>query len=299
MTTVLGFVLVPVGLSATAVPIQIREHTAVGYSNIMWVQLFWKRSGGIIKTACQMFLLGRHCRARPDRVLCDSVVLCSPVQSSVLFVPNERLPLPFTANTALHSLRGTKAPLLWGENGCKCEHSVSLLSLRSVCPFFSFLKCLSQFVLSIHSCTDVPRNFTVKLVTKTTVLLSWKFYDSRFPYKCTVSKASCMSSLTHTHLDVTVQNLSIRIYLQIEYHRQKSDIDARMTKTLITNLRPNTTYEFRISCQDSSDGGPKHKLVARTAPHIQIRKPELDLKRESESTLTIVFPPLETKDLIK
>lgn len=136
MTTVLGFVLVPVGLSATAVPIQIREHTAVGYSNIMWVQLFWKRSGGIIKTACQMFLLGRHCRARPDRVLCDSVVLCSPVQSSVLFVPNERLPLPFTANTALHSLRGTKAPLLWGENGCKCEHSVSLLSLRSVCPFF-------------------------------------------------------------------------------------------------------------------------------------------------------------------
>ncbi|XP_048038111.1 receptor-type tyrosine-protein phosphatase S isoform X14 [Megalobrama amblycephala] len=117
---------------------------------------------------------------------------------------------------------------------------------------------------------DVPKNFTVKLVTKTTVLMTWKFSDSRFPFRC-----------------------------MIEYNRQKVDIDARMTKTLITNLRPNVTYEFRITCQDSSDGGPKHKLIARTAPPILVRKPELDLKREPDSTLTIVFPPMENKDLIK
>ncbi|ROL54969.1 Receptor-type tyrosine-protein phosphatase S [Anabarilius grahami] len=117
---------------------------------------------------------------------------------------------------------------------------------------------------------DVPKNFTVKLVTKTTVLLTWKFFDSRFPYRC-----------------------------MIEYNRQKVDIDARMTKTLITNLRPNVTYEFRITCQESNDGGPKHKLIARTSPPILVRKPELDLKREPDSTLTIVFPPLENKDLIK
>ncbi|XP_050950448.1 receptor-type tyrosine-protein phosphatase S [Labeo rohita] len=117
---------------------------------------------------------------------------------------------------------------------------------------------------------DVPKNFTVKLVTKTTVLLTWKFSDSRFPYRC-----------------------------MIEYNRQKVDIDARMTKALITNLRPNSTYEFRITCQESSDGGPKHKLVARTAPPILVRRPELDLKREPDSTLTIVFPPLESKELIK
>ncbi|XP_016330008.1 receptor-type tyrosine-protein phosphatase S-like isoform X26 [Sinocyclocheilus anshuiensis] len=117
---------------------------------------------------------------------------------------------------------------------------------------------------------NVPKNFTVKLVTKTTVLLTWRFSDSRFPYRC-----------------------------MIEYHRQKVDIDARMTKALITNLRPNSTYEFRITCQESSDGGPKHKLIARTAPPILVRKPELDLKREPASTLTIVFPPLESKELIK
>ncbi|XP_016099289.1 receptor-type tyrosine-protein phosphatase S isoform X6 [Sinocyclocheilus grahami] len=117
---------------------------------------------------------------------------------------------------------------------------------------------------------NVPKNFTVKLATKTTVLLTWKFFDSRFPYRC-----------------------------MIEYNRQKVDIDARMTKALITNLRPNSTYEFRITCQESSDGGPKHKLIARTAPPILVRKPELDLKREPDSTLTIVFPPLESKELIK
>uniref|UniRef100_A0A672PZ33 protein-tyrosine-phosphatase n=1 Tax=Sinocyclocheilus grahami TaxID=75366 RepID=A0A672PZ33_SINGR len=110
---------------------------------------------------------------------------------------------------------------------------------------------------------DVPKNFTVKLVTKTTVLLTWRFSDSRFPYRC-----------------------------MIEYHRQKVDIDARMTKALITNLRPNSTYEFRITCQESSDGGPKHKLIARTAPPILVRKPELDLKREPDSTLTILISVL-------
>ncbi|XP_059399096.1 receptor-type tyrosine-protein phosphatase S-like isoform X17 [Carassius carassius] len=117
---------------------------------------------------------------------------------------------------------------------------------------------------------NVPKNFTVKLVTKTTVLLTWKFFDNRFPYRC-----------------------------MIEYNRQKVDIDARMAKALIINLRPNNTYEFRIGCQESSDGGPKHKLIARTAPPILVRKPEFDLKREPDSTLTIVFPPLESKELIK
>uniref|UniRef100_A0A673NCY8 protein-tyrosine-phosphatase n=1 Tax=Sinocyclocheilus rhinocerous TaxID=307959 RepID=A0A673NCY8_9TELE len=113
--------------------------------------------------------------------------------------------------------------------------------------------------------TDVPKNFTVKLVTKTTVLLTWRFSDSRFPYRCMVSK---------------LMN------------------PVLMTKALITNLRPNSTYEFRITCQESSDGGPKHKLIARTAPPILVRKPELDLKREPDSTLTIVFPPLESKEAV-
>ncbi|TSK53735.1 Receptor-type tyrosine-protein phosphatase S [Bagarius yarrelli] len=117
---------------------------------------------------------------------------------------------------------------------------------------------------------DVPKNFTVKLVTKTTVLLAWKFSDSRSPYRC-----------------------------MIEYNRQKVDTDARMTKALITNLRANSTYEFRVTCLDSGEGGPRHRLVARTAPAILNIKPELDVRREPENTVTLILPPLETRDIIK
>ncbi|XP_058256378.1 receptor-type tyrosine-protein phosphatase S isoform X9 [Hemibagrus wyckioides] len=117
---------------------------------------------------------------------------------------------------------------------------------------------------------NVPKNFTVKLVTKTTVLLAWKFSDSRYPYRC-----------------------------MIEYNRQKVDIDARMTKALITNLRANSTYEFRITCLDSGDGGPRHRLVARTAPSLLNSKPELDVRREPDNTVTIILPQLETRDTIK
>ncbi|XP_057181731.1 receptor-type tyrosine-protein phosphatase S isoform X10 [Triplophysa rosa] len=130
----------------------------------------------------------------------------------------------------------------------------------------AFTKVISQRT----SQANVPKNFTVKLVTKTTSLITWKFSDSRVPYRC-----------------------------MIEYNRQKVDIDARMTKALITNLRPNTTYEFRITCQDNAEDGSKHKLTARTAPPILVRKPELDIKREPDNTLTILFPPLEAKDVIK
>lgn len=86
---------------------------------------------------------------------------------------------------------------------------------------------------------------------------------------------------------------------QIEYNRQKVDIDARMTKALITNLRANSTYEFRITCLDSGDGGPRHRLVARTAPSLLNSKPELDVRREPDNTVTIILPQLETRDTIK
>ncbi|KAF7202504.1 receptor-type tyrosine-protein phosphatase S isoform X5 [Nothobranchius furzeri] len=115
---------------------------------------------------------------------------------------------------------------------------------------------------------NVPKNFTVKWVTKTTVVLAWKFSESRSPYKCT-----------------------------IEYNRQKMDVDARQLKMFITGLRPNTTYEFRVTCQESMDGGPRHRVVARTAPHILVKKPKLDIYAEPENILTMSFPPVSTKDV--
>ncbi|XP_055796814.1 receptor-type tyrosine-protein phosphatase S isoform X8 [Salvelinus fontinalis] len=115
---------------------------------------------------------------------------------------------------------------------------------------------------------DVPKNFTVKWVTKTTVLLTWKFVERRFPFRCT-----------------------------IEYNRQKIDVDARLTKTLVTSLRPNTTYEFRVTCQENTEGGPRHRVVARTTPPILVKKPRLDLYSEPDNILTMGFAPVETKDI--
>ncbi|XP_055020521.1 receptor-type tyrosine-protein phosphatase S [Boleophthalmus pectinirostris] len=115
--------------------------------------------------------------------------------------------------------------------------------------------------------TDVPKNFTVKWATKTTVVLSWKFSNSRSPYKCT-----------------------------IEYNRQKMDVDARQMRVLVTGLRPNSTYEFRVTCQESVDGGPRHRMVARTAP-LLLKKPKLDIYAEADNMLTMSFPPVESKDV--
>uniref|UniRef100_A0AAQ4QPE2 protein-tyrosine-phosphatase n=1 Tax=Gasterosteus aculeatus aculeatus TaxID=481459 RepID=A0AAQ4QPE2_GASAC len=107
--------------------------------------------------------------------------------------------------------------------------------------------------------TDVPKNFTVKWATKTTVVIAWKFSESRSPYKCT-------------------------------YNRQKMDVDARQMRVLVTGLKHNTTYEFRVTCQDSTDGGPRHRVVAKTAPLILVKKPKLDIYAEN---FYVVVVPLE------
>ncbi|XP_039667916.1 receptor-type tyrosine-protein phosphatase S isoform X11 [Perca fluviatilis] len=116
--------------------------------------------------------------------------------------------------------------------------------------------------------TDVPKNFTVKWATKTTVVIAWKFSESRSPYKCT-----------------------------IEYNRQKMDVDARQMRVLVTGLKHNTTYEFRVTCQESMDGGPRHRVVARTAPLILVKKPKLDIYAEPDNMPTMSFPPVDTKDV--
>ncbi|XP_069377942.1 receptor-type tyrosine-protein phosphatase S isoform X11 [Paralichthys olivaceus] len=128
----------------------------------------------------------------------------------------------------------------------------------------AFTNDISQKTLQ----ANVPKNFTVKWATKTTVVLAWKFSESRSPYKCT-----------------------------IEYNRQKMDVDARQMRVLVTGLRHNTTYEFRVTCQESMDGGPRHRVVARTAPLILVKKPKMDIYAEPENILTMSFPPVDTQEI--
>lgn len=74
------------------------------------------------------------------------------------------------------------------------------------------------------------------------------------------------------------------------------DVDAKQLRVLITGLKYNTTYEFRVTCQESSDGEPRHRVVARTAPPILSKKPKLDIS-EPDTILTMSFPPVDNKNV--
>ncbi|KAK5888851.1 hypothetical protein CesoFtcFv8_014906 [Champsocephalus esox] len=118
--------------------------------------------------------------------------------------------------------------------------------------------------------TDVPRNFSVNLATKTSVLLTWEFPESSNPYRFTV-----------------------------EYNRQKMEVDARLKKAVIPNLQPDTSYDFKITAPEGNMGGLRHRISAKTSPPITIRRPEIDHTRDTETTVTIILPSLENRSPVK
>uniref|UniRef100_A0A672SEJ3 protein-tyrosine-phosphatase n=1 Tax=Sinocyclocheilus grahami TaxID=75366 RepID=A0A672SEJ3_SINGR len=110
-------------------------------------------------------------------------------------------------------------------------------------------------------------NFSVNLATKTSVLLTWEFPESSAPYRFTVSL----------------------------YNRQKMEVDARLRKAVIPNLQPDTSYDFKITSPEGNMGGLRHRIHAKTSPPILIRRPEVDHTRETEATVTIILPSLDTR----
>ncbi|XP_030015778.1 receptor-type tyrosine-protein phosphatase S isoform X8 [Sphaeramia orbicularis] len=117
---------------------------------------------------------------------------------------------------------------------------------------------------------NVPRNFSVNLATKTSVLLTWEFPESSNSYRFTV-----------------------------EYNQQKLEVDARLRKAVIPNLQPDTNYDFMITAPEGNMGGLRHRITAKTSPPITIRRPEIDHTRDTETTITIILPSLETRTPIK
>ncbi|XP_028833171.1 receptor-type tyrosine-protein phosphatase S isoform X10 [Denticeps clupeoides] len=117
---------------------------------------------------------------------------------------------------------------------------------------------------------NVPRNFSVNLATKTSVLLTWEFPETSSPYRFTV-----------------------------EYNRQKMEVDARLRKAVIPNLQPNTSYDFKITSPEGNMGGLRHRIHAKTSPPILIRRPEVDHSRETETTITIILPSMDLRSAIK
>uniref|UniRef100_A0A3B4US74 protein-tyrosine-phosphatase n=1 Tax=Seriola dumerili TaxID=41447 RepID=A0A3B4US74_SERDU len=95
---------------------------------------------------------------------------------------------------------------------------------------------------------NVPRNFSVNLATKTSVLLTWEFPESSNPYRFT-------------------------------YNRQKMEVDARLRKAVIPNLQADTSYDFKITAPEGNMGGLRHRITAKTSPY------NLKLARKRENSL--------------
>ncbi|XP_076837330.1 receptor-type tyrosine-protein phosphatase S isoform X2 [Brachyhypopomus gauderio] len=117
---------------------------------------------------------------------------------------------------------------------------------------------------------NVPRNFSVNLATKTSVLLTWDFPESSSPYRFTV-----------------------------EYNRQRLEVDARLRRAVIPNLLPDTSYDFKITSPEGNMGGLRHRIHAKTSPPIVINRPEIDHSRDTETTVTIILPSLDTRTLVR
>nr|XP_019964232.1 PREDICTED: receptor-type tyrosine-protein phosphatase S-like isoform X1 [Paralichthys olivaceus]XP_019964240.1 PREDICTED: receptor-type tyrosine-protein phosphatase S-like isoform X1 [Paralichthys olivaceus] len=145
------------------------------------------------------------------------------------------------------------------------EYSFSLAAISS-----KGIGAFTNELVQRTSQANVPRNFSVNLATKTSVLLTWEFPESSNPYRFTV-----------------------------EYNRQKMEVDARLRKAVIPNLQPNTSYDFKITAPEGNMGGLRHRITAKTSPPITIRRPEIDHTRDTETTVTIILPSLENRTPVK
>ncbi|XP_034559159.1 receptor-type tyrosine-protein phosphatase S-like isoform X1 [Notolabrus celidotus] len=145
------------------------------------------------------------------------------------------------------------------------EYSFSLAAISS-----KGIGAFTNELVQRTSQANVPRNFSVNLATKTSVLLTWEFPESSNPYRFTV-----------------------------EYNRLKVEVDARLKKAVITNLAPDTSYDFKITAPEGNMGGLRHRISAKTSPPITIRRPEIDHTRDTETTVTIILPSLESRSPVK
>ncbi|KAJ7308438.1 hypothetical protein JRQ81_008986 [Phrynocephalus forsythii] len=117
-----------------------------------------------------------------------------------------------------------------------------------------------------------PKNFKVKMVTKTSVLLGWEFpenYNSPIQYKIREEKTG-----------------------------QEIEVDGRMTKKLITNLKPQTAYRFSLTSRKSDKGDLQQKVEVSTAAHMLARKPEVSYRHDMEGNLIFNLPDTKSSDLM-
>ncbi|XP_075798737.1 receptor-type tyrosine-protein phosphatase S isoform X8 [Microtus pennsylvanicus] len=132
------------------------------------------------------------------------------------------------------------------------------LAARSPQGLGAFTAVVRQRTLQAIS----PKNFRVKMIMKTSVLLSWEFpdnYNSPTPYK-------------------------------IQYNGLTLDVDGRTTKKLITHLKPHTFYNFVLTNRGSSLGGLQQTVTARTAFNMLSGKPSVAPKPDHDGFIVVYLP---------
>ncbi|GCB79465.1 hypothetical protein scyTo_0015983, partial [Scyliorhinus torazame] len=110
------------------------------------------------------------------------------------------------------------------------------------------------------------KNFHVKAVMKTSVLLTWEIpenYNTAIPFK-------------------------------IIYNNDHIEVDGRATQKLITNLDPDTSYSFVLTNRGNSAGGLQQVVSAHTAPDLLRTKPVLIEKTNSDGMLTVELSAVPT-----
>ncbi|KAG8455154.1 hypothetical protein GDO86_001382 [Hymenochirus boettgeri] len=117
------------------------------------------------------------------------------------------------------------------------------------------------------------KNFHVKAVMKTSVLLSWEIpenYNSALPFK-----------------------------ILYDDGKMAVEVDGRATQKLITSLKPETSYSFVLTNRGNSAGGLQHRVTAKTAPDLLRTKPVFIGKTNSDGMITVELPEVGANDKIK
>ncbi|XP_069620929.1 receptor-type tyrosine-protein phosphatase delta isoform X33 [Ranitomeya imitator] len=117
------------------------------------------------------------------------------------------------------------------------------------------------------------KNFHVKAVMKTSVLLSWEIpenYNSALPFK-----------------------------ILYDDGKKAAEVDGRATQKLITNLKPETLYSFVLTNRGNSAGGLQHRVAAKTAPDVLRTKPVFIGKTNTDGMITVELPEVPANEKIK
>ncbi|XP_034003075.1 protein tyrosine phosphatase receptor type Fa isoform X6 [Trematomus bernacchii] len=122
------------------------------------------------------------------------------------------------------------------------------------------------------SMPDLPsvftKNFGVKAVTKTSVLLTWEVPET----------------------------FKSQVPLKILYNQQSVEVQGDLKRKLITQLQPDTDYSFVLMSRGNSAGGLQQQVSIRTAPDLPQIKPALyqeDVEEGGRVTISLSTGPAE------